>query len=116
MSADRKPGSYPPEFARVANLGALPAVDLDAVLQITDLGEIWGIGRRPSEQLRADLKTALDVARLDAAMMRRRWSVVLERTVRELQGLPCNGERCRIERDCVPPQSWSSSGAGARHR
>lgn len=89
-SADRKPGSYPAEFARVANLAALPAPDLDAVLEATALGEIWGIGRRIGEQLQAEgLKTALDVARLDPATVRRRWSVVLERTVRELQGQPC---------------------------
>ena len=44
-SADRKPGSYPAEWARVANLTALPASDLDAVLKATALGEIWGIGR-----------------------------------------------------------------------
>jgi DNA polymerase V len=89
-SADRIPGSYPIEFARVANLAALPASDLEAVLSATDLRQIWGIGRRIGEQLRAaGLATALDVARLDLAMVRRRWSVVLERTVRELQGQPC---------------------------
>lgn len=91
-SADRKPGSYPAEWARVANLTALPASDLDAVLKATALGEVWGIGRRIGEQLRAEgLTTALDVARLDPATVRRRWSVTLERTVRELQGQPCIG-------------------------
>ena len=89
-SADRKPGSYPAELARVCNLAALPASDLDAVLAATDLGEIWGIGRRIGAQLRAEgLASALDVARLNPAMVRRRWSVVLERTVRELQGQSC---------------------------
>ena len=89
-SADRKPGSYPGEMARVFNLAALPPSDFDAVLAATPLGEIWGIGRRIGEQLQAvGLKTALDVAQLDAAMVRRRWSVVLERTVRELQGQAC---------------------------
>ncbi|MDM0028394.1 Y-family DNA polymerase [Variovorax saccharolyticus] len=89
-SADRKPGSYPVEFARVCNLGALPAADLDAVLEATELGEIWGIGRRIGAQLQAEgLRTALDVARMDPATVRRRWSIVLERTVREMQGQPC---------------------------
>ena len=89
-SADRKPGSYPAEFARVCNLAALPAADLDAVLAATDLGDIWGIGRRIGAQLQAEgLRTALDVARMDPATVRRRWSIVLERTVRELQGQPC---------------------------
>jgi len=89
-TAERKPGSYPNDLAQVANLAALPASDLDAVLQATELGEIWGIGRRIAKQLQdAGLVTALDVARMDAAMVRARWGVVLERTVRELQGMPC---------------------------
>jgi DNA polymerase V len=89
-SADRKPGSYPAELARVCNLAALPAVDLDAVLEATDLGEIWGIGRRIAAQLQEEgLKTALDVARMDPVVARRRWSVTLERTVREMQGQVC---------------------------
>ena len=89
-TADRKPGSYPAEFARVFNLAALPASDVDAVMAATDLAEIWGVGRRIAAQLREEgLKTALDVMRLDPAVVRRRWSVVLERTVRELQGQPC---------------------------
>ena len=33
--------------------------------------------------------TVLDLARLDPAAVRRRWSVVLEPTVRELQGMAC---------------------------
>ena len=89
-TADRKPGSYPAEFARVFNLAALPASDVDAVMAATDLSEIWGVGRRIAAQLREEgLKSVLDVMRLDPAVVRRRWSVVLERTVRELQGQPC---------------------------
>jgi len=89
-TADRKPGSYPTEHARVCNLATLPASDFDAVLAATALDDIWGIGRRTAAQLQAaGLTTALDVARLDAGMVRRRWSVVLKRTVRELQGQAC---------------------------
>lgn len=91
-SADRKPGSYPSEFARVADLSELPPSDLDALLAATPLGEIWGIGRRIGAQMQAEgLMTALDVVRLDPGTVRRRWSVVLERTVRELQGQACVG-------------------------
>lgn len=97
-SAYRKPGSYPIELARVCDLAALPASDFEAVLAATDLNEIWGIGRRIGAQLQAaGLKSALDVVRLDPATVRRRWSVVLERTVRELQGQSC------IAFEDVPP-------------
>lgn len=89
-SADRKPGSYPAELARVCNLGDLPAADLDAMLHATDVGEVWGVGRRIADQLReGGVLTVLDLVRLDPATVRRRWSVVLERTVRELQGQQC---------------------------
>ncbi len=88
--AERKPGSYPSEHAQVCNLGVLPRADVEALLAATDVGEVWGVGRRIGEQLRAGgVSTALGLARLDTAMVRGRWSVVLERTVRELQGEPC---------------------------
>lgn len=89
-TADRKTGRYPPELARVANLAALPAADVEELMRTTDLEEIWGVGPRISEQLRRDgLKTVLDVRRMEPAVARRRWSVVVDRTVRELQGVPC---------------------------
>ena len=89
-AADRKPGSYPAEMARVCNLAALPAADLDAVLQATEVGEVWGVGRRIAKQLNdCGITNVLELARLDPATVRRRWSVVLERTVRELQGQAC---------------------------
>jgi DNA polymerase V len=89
-SADRKPGSYPAELARVCNLAALPASDMDTVLQTTAVNEVWGVGRRVAEQLNeGGIFSVLDLVRIDPATVRRRWSVVLERTVRELQGQPC---------------------------
>jgi DNA polymerase V len=89
-TAERKPGSYPHELAQVANLAALPPASLEAVLEATELGDVWGIGRRIGEQLRADgLRTALDLAQMDPATARRRWSVTVERTVRELRGQSC---------------------------
>ena len=58
----------------------------------TEVGEVWGVGRKIGAQLQeAGIKTVLDLKRLDPAMVRHRWSVVLERTVRELQGTACIG-------------------------
>jgi DNA polymerase V len=91
-SAERKPGSYPLELSQVCNLALLPPSDLDDVLATTDVDEVWGVGRRIAAQLKeGGIATVLDLARMDPATVRRRWSVVLERTVRELQGLPCIG-------------------------
>jgi DNA polymerase V len=96
--AERRPGApYPAALAQVCELVA-PGPRLDALLQATDVSEIWGVGRRLTEQLLADgVRSALDLARADAASLRRRFGVVLERTVRELQGIPC------VELEDVPP-------------
>lgn len=89
-TAERKPGSYPQALAQVCNLEALTPGELQAVLAATAVGDIWGVGRRISAQLiEGGITTALDLARLDPAMVRSRWSVLLERTVRELQGTSC---------------------------
>ncbi|ARU04722.1 DNA polymerase V subunit UmuC [Comamonas serinivorans] len=89
-TAERKPGSYPAELAQVCNFAALPASDLDAILAATPVGEVWGVGRRIGKQLNdAGISTVLDLARMDPVVARMRWSVVLERTVRELQGQSC---------------------------
>ncbi|TXT41391.1 MAG: hypothetical protein FD135_264 [Comamonadaceae bacterium] len=89
-TAERQPGSYPVQHAQVCHLGNLEPWERDALLQATEVGEVWGVGRRIRAQLKdAGIHTALDLARLDPATVKRRWSVVLERTVRELQGTPC---------------------------
>lgn len=90
--AEYKPGCYPAEHARVCDLSTLPPAERDALLAATDVADVWGVGRRIGDQLvTGGIRTALDLARLDPATVRRKWSVVLERTVRELQGIPCIG-------------------------
>jgi len=89
-TAERKPGSYPADLAQVCNLAELSGSELEAVLAATPVDEIWGIGPSLTRQLNAEgIVNALNAARLDPATVRRRWNVVVERTVRELQGTPC---------------------------
>jgi hypothetical protein len=45
-TAERKPGSYPNQLARVCNLAALNPTELDAVLASTPVNEVWGVGRQ----------------------------------------------------------------------
>jgi DNA polymerase V len=88
--AERRPGGpYPPELAQVCALGCAGG-QLDALLASTEVCDVWGIGPQLSRQLRGQgVATALDLARADPAALRRRFGVVLERTVRELQGWSC---------------------------
>lgn len=89
-AAHRKPGSYAAELAHVCDLASMAPETRAEVMAATDVGEVWGVGRRYAAQLRAEgIGNVRDLVRSDPAVIRRRWGVVLERTVRELQGIRC---------------------------
>ncbi len=89
-TAERKPGLYPPELAQVCDFGRLSDEQLDAVFAATEVGEVWGVGRRIGTALvESGVRTVLDLKHADPAALRRNFSVVLEKTVRELQGTSC---------------------------
>lgn len=74
----------------LVDLTSWPQTEVLELLAATPTEDVWGIGNR----LRAGLAglgvhTALDLAQADAGVLRRRWSVTLERTARELAGVPC---------------------------
>ena len=97
-TADRKPGTYPQRLAQVCDFGILGSEELDDVMRRTDVGDIWGVGRKTAPKLHdAGIRTVLDLKRADAATLGRQFSVVMQKTVRELQGTPC------LEVDDDPP-------------
>lgn len=68
------------------------------LLALVPVDDVWGVGRRLSKRLNAlGIATALDLANASPRAIRDQFSVVLERTVREL-----NGESC-IELEEIPP-------------
>ncbi len=89
-TAERKPGSYPANLSQVCHLGVMGRDELESLFAATKVGDVWGVGPRIGAQLvEGGVKTVLDLVRLDAGTVRRRFSVVLEKTVRELQGVQC---------------------------
>lgn len=68
------------------------------LLALVPVDDVWGVSRRLSKRLNAlGITTALDLANASPRAIRDQFSVVLERTVREL-----NGESC-IELEEIPP-------------
>jgi len=62
----------------------------EALLSRQPVEEIWGVGRRIGKRLNLmGIENALQLARTRPALIRKNFSVVLERTVRELNGEPC---------------------------
>jgi len=100
-TADRKPGIYPPQLGKVCNLAEMTDRQRDWLFKRTEVGEVWGVGRRIAAQLQAGgIESVLDLKRLEPATVKRSWSVVLERTVRELNGIACLG----LEDEPAPKQ------------
>jgi len=64
--------------------------DLTRLLAGIPVGEVWGIGRKISTRLEAmGITSVLQLREADAETIRARFSVVVERTIRELRGISC---------------------------
>lgn len=60
------------------------------ILKLMAVEDVWGVGRRISKKLKLmNIHSALDLANQPAKLMRKQFSVVLERTINELNGTSC---------------------------
>ena len=65
-------------------------VKRDWVLRNTDVAEVWGVGRKMKLHLGTmGIKSAMDLAKADPWTLRKKFSVVIEKTARELAGTSC---------------------------
>ena len=65
-------------------------IKIKTALKHAPVGKVWGVGRRLTEHLNnAGINTALDLANVSPQNIRKKFSIVLERTVRELRGERC---------------------------
>ena len=79
-----------PVFNSVCNFNTMPQEELDALLSQVDVGEIWGVGRKLAPKLQAlGFNTVLDLKRANPERLRQQFSVVMEKTIRELNGTVC---------------------------
>ena len=78
------------EWNGVCDLATLNADAALALLRTIGVRDVWGVGRKIEERLvMQGIVTAADLRATDPAIIRRNFSVVLERTVRELNGVSC---------------------------
>lgn len=65
-------------------------VKRDWVLRNTDVAEVWGVGRKMKLHLDAmGIKSAMDLAKAEPWTLRKTFRGVIEKTARELGGMPC---------------------------
>jgi DNA polymerase V len=80
------------QYCGVFDWAALSEAEQTALMKELDVGEVWGVGRKLVLHLQSmGIRTVLDLQRANAALIRKRYSVVLERTVTELNGVSCLG-------------------------
>lgn len=74
----------------VCNFGTMAPEEVDAILDVIEVGEVWGIGRKLNEHLQSGgIHTVRQLRDFDITRLRARFGVVMERTVRELRGQSC---------------------------
>ena len=79
-----------PQFNSVCNFNTMSPVELDGLLEQIDVGEIWGVGRQLAPKLQTlGFNTVLDLKRANPERLRQQFSVVMEKTIRELNGTVC---------------------------
>lgn len=74
----------------VCDLGQMDKAAQDDLFGRIPVGEVWGVGRRLTARFsELGITTVRDLCDADVGMLRREFSVVLERTVMELRGVSC---------------------------
>lgn len=74
----------------VCDFGQLDKQQRRTLFASLPVGEIWGVGRRITERLLAmNITTVDDLCTANLEMIRNQFSIVLARTVNELNGVPC---------------------------
>lgn len=75
-------------FNGVLDLSGIDDADSDQLLKMMKVGNVWGIGRKLAPRLNAlGIKSAYDLKQMDRNHARRNFSVVLQTTVDELNGI-----------------------------
>lgn len=87
-----------PGFNSVCDLVSMDPCNKEYYFSLIDVSEVWGVGRKHAKKLQGmGVKTVLDLACTEAREMQRQFSIVMARTINELQGISC------IEIEDTPP-------------
>ncbi|HOY70270.1 MAG TPA: translesion error-prone DNA polymerase V subunit UmuC [Methylotenera sp.] len=79
-----------PVYEGVCNFNTMPQQELNQLLGEIAVGEVWGIGRQLAPKLEAmGIQTVRDLKQANHQHLRQQFSVVMQKTIRELNGEVC---------------------------
>lgn len=85
-------------FNSVCDLVNMDPCNKEYYFSLIDVSEVWGVGRKHAKKLQSmGINTVLDLACAEPREMQRQFSIVMARTIYELQGISC------IEIEHTPP-------------
>ncbi|MDC4445425.1 Y-family DNA polymerase [Acinetobacter baumannii] len=87
-----------PGFNSVCDLVSMDPCNKEYYFSLIEVSEVWGVGRKHSKKLQSmGINTVLDLACAEPREMQKKFSIVMARTIYELQGISC------IEIEHTPP-------------
>ncbi|MDC5338506.1 Y-family DNA polymerase [Acinetobacter baumannii] len=87
-----------PGFNSVCDLVNMDPCNKEYYFSHIDVSEVWGVGRKHSKKLQSmGINTVLDLACAEPREIQKKFSIVMARTIYELQGISC------IEIEHTPP-------------
>ncbi|MEX5394696.1 Y-family DNA polymerase [Acinetobacter baumannii] len=87
-----------PGFNSVCDLVNMDPCNKEYYFSLIDVSEVWGVGCKHSKKLQnMGINTVLDLACAEPREMQKKFSIVMARTIYELQGISC------IEIEHTPP-------------
>lgn len=99
-------------FNGVCNLVDMDPCSAEALLAKTEVSDVWGVGRKNSKKLNTmGIISVLDLINANSQEIRKGFSVVMEKTIQELQGISC----IDLEADSVAKQQIISSRSYGHH-
>lgn len=94
------------QFEGVCDFAQMDEIGLNTLLAGIEVSEVWGIGRQLSIKLNnIGIQTVLDLKRAHIPTLRQQFGVVMEKTIRELNGIRC----IDLEEVAPPKQAIVSS-------
>ncbi|QRO95045.1 Y-family DNA polymerase [Acinetobacter pittii] len=85
-------------FNSVCDLVSMDPCNKEYYFSLIDVSEVWGVGRKHAKKLQSmGINTVLDLACAEPREMQKKFSIVMARTIYELQGISC------IEIEHTPP-------------
>lgn len=87
-----------PGFNSVCDLVNMDPCNKEYYFSLIEVSEVWGVGRKHSKKLQSmGINTVFDLACAEPREMQKKFSIVMGRTIYELQGISC------IEIEHTPP-------------